>query len=50
MYALFLGVGVGACEFLVDKLRGVERLPTQYLRDMGLVFLAMTLLKLLERM
>jgi len=49
MYAIFLGVGVGVGEFLIDKLRGIKKAPIEYFKDMGWVFLGMTLLKLLEK-
>lgn len=48
MLAIFLGVGVGVCEFIIDKWKGVRKPPSNYFKDMCLVCLTMTLLKILE--
>lgn len=48
MFALCLGVGVGICEFVIDNWKGAVKSPFHYFKDMGLVFICMTLLKILE--
>lgn len=50
MYSIFFGISVGICEYFIDRIRGKERDPINYIRDSFLVGTTMGLMQVMDNL